>query len=194
MTRKLGPRAFLLAFLTLLLTSVPARADALLTFNFFALNLSDEAQLFSFTFDTPYSGGPFGALNSQFSFTVSDGSGDGAVSVAATDASGFMMVPHLDGTAVGAASLGTGCNIYSSSFFTDLACSPPATVSVAVSTLSDGVLAATVSFSLSGGDSITGEGRLELTSMDVPEPVSGLLLGLGVGAAAIRRRRPRRSA
>jgi len=193
MTPKLRLRAFLLALLALLLTSVPARADALLTFNFFGLNLTDETQLFTLTFNNTYSGGPYNRLASQFSTTVTDG-GDGIVAVDPAAASGFIMVPFIDLATVGAASLGAGCTVVGLPGFADATCDPLSSVSVAVSTLTGGALGATISFLLSAGDSISGEGRLELTNVQVPEPVNALLLGLGVSIAAIRRRRSRRSA
>src|SRR6185503_599587 len=184
MTSKLRVRALLLAFLALLLTSVPARADALLTFSFAAVNFTENPQLFTFTFSTSYALGPYDTLNSEFSTTVSDLDGNGGVGVGPADASGFMMVPEIDGSPVGAASLGTGCTPIGAPGFVDEPCDVFSTASVIVSTLASGNFGAIVSFFLSGGDSITGEGQLELTNTQVPEPVSMVLLGLGVSVAA----------
>jgi hypothetical protein len=184
MTMKLCPRAFLLAFLALLLTSVPARADVILSFSFAAVNFGENPQLFTFGFSIPYSAGPFDTLTSEFSTTVTDLDQSGA-------AGGFMMVPNIDSADVLAAALGTGCAPIDAPGFT-LTCDPFSTASAAVATLANGVLGATVALVLSGGDSMTGQGQVTLSNTVVaPEPGSLLLLGLGAAALAARRRRSR---
>jgi len=191
MTFKLRPRTCVLALVALLLTSVPAHADALLSFNFFALNFGEDAQLFSFTFSSPYNLGPYDTLETQFSSTVSDdfALGDGGAAAASADVSGFTMVPDIDGTPIGAGSLGLGCAISGSAGFIDATCDALSTASVAVSTLASGSFSATVAFFLSSGDSVTGQGSLLLKNTAVaPEPVTMALLGLGIGAVTMRRR------
>jgi hypothetical protein len=191
MTMKLRPRAFLLAFLALLLTSVPARADVFLSFTFAAVNFGENPATFFFVFNTPYVTGPFDTLSTEFSTTVTDLDDSGAAAVNPSDASGFMLVPNIDAAAVLAAALGAGCAPIDVPGFT-LPCDPFSTTSVAVATLANGFFGATVSFVLSGGDSISGEGKLTMSNAVVaPEPGSLLLLGLGAAAVAARRRRSR---
>jgi hypothetical protein len=189
MTIKLRPGAFVLAFLTLLLTSVPARADVILSFSFSALNITENPQLFTFSFSLPFMDGPYDTLVSEFSSTVTDEDDSGAAGVAPEAA--FMMMPSIDGTDVLGAALGGGCTPIGAPGFS-VPCDPFSTVSVGVATLASGVLGATVSFFLSGGDSISGAGRVTLKNDTVvPEPATLVLLGLGAGAVAVRRRRSR---
>jgi hypothetical protein len=188
MTMNLRPRASLLAFLALLLTSVPARADVILDFTFDATNDQENAQLFTYDFVLPFATGPYDTLSSQFSTTVTDLDNTGAAGVFPADASGFMMVPSIDATQILAAALGAGCTPLGAPGFT-ATCDPSSTASVAVVTLASGVLGASVSFFLSGGDSITGQGQVRLSNAaPVAEPVSMVLVGLGIGVVAARRR------
>ena len=180
-----------LASLTLLALalSAPAFAGPFIDFSFFALNLSENAQQFSFTFSLPYALGPYDTVINEFSSTVTDADKSGSVTVVPTSA--FMSTPFIDGADVAAAGLGSGCTPIDTPGFTDLICDAFASTSVAVATLVNGNFGATVAFTLSGGDSITGNGHVELTSTQVPEPVSALLLGAGIAAVAVRRRQVR---
>lgn len=188
---RLVPRALLLALLLSLSTSVAARADVILDLSFAAANFGENPQLFTFEFSIPFADGPYDTLTSEFSSSVTDLDGNGALNVNPADASGFMVVPHLDGVDILAAALGTGCGPTGVGGFTTV-CDPLSTATVSVSTLGSGVLAATVSFILTGGDSLTGEGTLTLSKAAVvPEPASLLLLGVGAAAVAARRRRSR---
>jgi hypothetical protein len=162
--------------------------DPFLTFAFSALNFSENAQQFTFVFSLPYTLGPYDTLTNEFSSTVTDFDQSGAAAVIPTSA--FMSIPFIDGTDIVAAGLGSGCTPIDTPGFVDLVCDPFASKSVAVTTLTDGFFGATVSFTLSGGDAITGQGRVELlATQPVPEPVTLSLLGLGLAVAAVRRRR-----
>jgi hypothetical protein len=189
MTIRLVPRAILLALLVLLSTGAAARADVILNFTFAAANFAETPEMFTFDLTLPFSDGPYDTLTSEFSSSVSDLDQSGAVTVIPADTSGFMLVPHIDGVDVLLAALGTGCAATGEAGFTAV-CDPFSTASAAVSTLASGVLARTVAFILTGGDSIIGEGTLTLSNTAVvPEPASLLLLSLGGAAVAARRRR-----
>jgi hypothetical protein len=191
MTIRLVPRALLLALLLLLSSSVAARADVILPISFSAANFGENPQLFTFEFDIPFADGPYDTLTSEISTSVTDLDSSGALNVNPADASGFLLVPHIDGIDILAAALGTGCAPTGAGGFTTV-CDPFSTVGVSVSTLSSGVLSATVALILTGGDSVTGEGKLTLSNaVVVPEPAILLLLGVGAAAVAARRRRSR---
>lgn len=191
MTIRLVPRALLLALLLLFSTSAAARADVVLNFTFAAANFAENPELFTFDFLLPFSDGPYDTLTSEFSTSVTDLDGSGALNVNPADVSGFMLVPHIDGIDVLLAALGTGCGPTGPGGFTTV-CDALSTASVTVSTLASGILGGTVAFILTGGDSISGEATLTLSNaVVVPEPASLLLLGLGAAAVAARRRRSR---
>ena len=191
MTIRLAPRALVLPLLLLLSTGVAARADVILDFNFAAANFTDAPQLFTFDFDLPFSDGPYDTLTTEFSTSATDLDQSGALTVTPADPSGFMLLPHIDGADILLAALGTGCAATGTGGLTT-ACDPLSTASVIVSTLSSGVLGATVAFMLSGGDSLSGAGMLTLSNAAVvPEPASIVMLGLGLAAVAAGRRRRR---
>lgn len=152
--------------------------DPFIDYSFTVLNFTENALEFSLVFVSPYTGGPFDTLTSEFSSTVTDADGNGGAGVLPSDASGFMAIPQIDGTNVLAAALGTGCTPEMTPGST-VVCDPLASTSTSVATLADGFFGVTVGFFLSGGDSMTGQGRVELLAVDVPEPASLILLGFG---------------
>jgi len=162
--------------------------DPFIDFNLTAINFGGTPTSFAFLFSSPYTGGPYNTLLSEFSSDVTDFGGDGAADVVPL-ASGFMSLPQIDGVNVLAAALGDGCSPVMAPGST-VACDPFSTASVGVATLPDGQFGVLIALTLSGGDAVTVAGRVELLN-EVPEPVSALLVGLGLSVLAMRRRRSR---
>ena len=161
--------------------------DPFIIYSFSALNFGENPQQFALSFTLPYTLGPYDTLTHEFSSTVTDIDQTGTAGVVPTNA--FMSIPFIDGTDIAAAGLGTGCTPIDTPGFVDLVCDPFSSKSVTVTTLADGIFGVNVAFTLSGGDAITGQGRVELLNQVVPEPVTISLLGLGLVVVAARRRR-----
>jgi hypothetical protein len=159
--------------------------DPFIDYAFTALNLNENAFEFAFLFLTPYVLGPYNTLLSEFSSTVTDTLGSGGAAVAPSGA--FMAIPQIDSVDVAGAELGVGCTPLMAPGAT-VDCDPFSSSSVAVSTAANGNFGVLISFFLSGGDSISAQGRVELTDASVPEPVSLVLMGLGISVVAARRR------
>ena len=146
---------------------------------------------FLFAFFSPYLGGPYNTLDSSHSSSVTDSGAqpNDSVVVTPTDASGFVHVPHIDGGTVPAANIGVGCTVNppGPAGGSD-ACELNSFLSVPVATLPAGFFDVFVGFTLSANDIWSGNGRVELRN-EVPEPVSLALVGLGLGAVVLIRRR-----
>jgi hypothetical protein len=161
--------------------------DPFIDYNFSVVNFTENALLFEFLFLSPFTMGPYDTLLSEFSSTVTDSDQSGAAAVLPDDASGLMAVPQIDSVDVLGAALGDGCTPVMAPGAT-VDCDPFSSTSASVVTLADGFFAVAVSFFLSGGDAMSGQGRVELTNT-IPEPASLALFGLGIGILAVRRRR-----
>jgi hypothetical protein len=151
--------------------------------NFGAVPLS-----FSFTFLTPYAGGPYFLLDSSHSSSVTDSSPtDGAVTVA-LDKKGGIHTPNLDGVDILGGALGVGCAPVGAKGFSAACEAPAGVVGLPVATLAAGTLSVTVNFTLSPGDIYTANGRVEIYNNPIPEPSTYAMAIGGLGLLlAVRR-------
>lgn len=177
-------RIFSLALLTVLL-SASSYANPVLDYSNLVLNFSDVDQQFNLLFSDSYAGGPYNTLTNEFSSTITDFLASGTAS--AVPVVTFISNPAIDGVDIGSAALGSGCTLTDTPGFA-LSCGPLTSTSVSVATLASGTFGVVVSFTLSPGDALQWHGRLELSNTPLPEPVSLVLLGTGIGAAVLRRR------
>jgi hypothetical protein len=102
-----------------------------------------------------------------------------------------MLTPQLNGSDVSAASLGPGCSLTGQPFFS-ATCNPFTTVTVGVAAPATGTFAARVAGTVSGQDSYSTNGRVELlngTQIPVPEPATITLVGIAGLIGASRRRK-----
>jgi hypothetical protein len=173
-----------------LLVSTGADANPVLDYSSFALNFSDVDQQFSLDFFTPYAGGPYNTLTNEFSSTITDLIENGTAS--AVPVVTLMSNPSIDGADIAAAGLGSGCTLSDTPGFS-LPCDALTSTSASVATFDSGMFGVVVSFTLSPGDALEWHGRLELSNTSVPEPLSVVLLGTGIGAAVLRRRSRQRT-
>jgi hypothetical protein len=159
--------------------SVTLKPDPYLDFNISATNNTASDVVFTFTFSTPYIGGPYLYLNSSHSSVVTNGANE--VVTVTPNGGAFLQVPSLDGIPVTAASLGLGCALTAAPNQVKL-CEAYQTASVGVNSLGSGMLSATLSFSLSPGDTYQALGHVELSN-SAPEP--GTLVFLLIGGVLL---------
>ncbi|MDX2181261.1 MAG: PEP-CTERM sorting domain-containing protein [Bryobacteraceae bacterium] len=151
--------------------------------NFGAVPLS-----FSFTFLTPYAGGPYFLLDSSHSSSVTDSSPtNGAVTVA-LDKKGSIHTPNLDGVDILGGALGAGCAPVGAKGFSAGCEAPAGVVGLPVATLAAGTLSVTVNFTLSPGDIYTANGRVEIYNNPIPEPSTYAMAIGGLGLLLAFRR------
>jgi MYXO-CTERM domain-containing protein len=179
--------------------------DPFVEYSFGVKNFLAVSQTFSFTFLTPFGGGPYSRLSSSHSSNVTDGATVGVAtdgSVLVTPVGGtFIHRPQINGApAVGldgvtlVGQFGPGCDPSGAPGFSAFCNVGSGTFPISPVSGPPGSLSVTVSFELSPGDLYATSGRVELldavSPTATPEP-STLLLGLGVLAGILYRQRRR---
>ncbi|TDP73338.1 PEP-CTERM sorting domain-containing protein [Roseateles toxinivorans] len=158
--------------------------DPMILFGIGVANYTANPVVFSFGFSTPISlSGTVGA-NSQISYTLNDGLGDG-VTLAPFFGPNVLVAQDFDAT-LKATNKGVDVGQACSTVF----CGPYSGSNVLNFGTTQVMMGATVSFVLTGMDSAGLAGHVVQTP--IPEPATYLMMGLGVAGLLARRRWARR--
>jgi len=154
--------------------------DPMILFGIGVVNFTSSPLLFSFGFSTPISlSGTVGA-NSQISYTLTDGAGDG-VTLAPFFGPNVLVAQDFDATLKGTnkgVDIGQACST--------ALCGPYSGSNVLNFSTTQVMMGATVSFVLTGQDAAGLSGFVVQTP--IPEPATYLMMGLGVAGLLLRRR------
>jgi hypothetical protein len=172
---------------------IAVNTDPFIDYGISVKNMTGGDLNITFLISAPFLDGPWDRLQSSHSSSVTDGRSskaalDGAITVKATDASGLIHVPQVDGASLVVGAISEGCSPTGAVGFSDGCAGFSNIVADIPATAATGVLGVKVAFSLTAGDIYTGNGRVDLQV--VPEPGTALLVGVGLllaGASARRR-------
>lgn len=158
--------------------------DPEITYSLSAVS-SDAPLSLQFWFSSPYIAGPYDLMPSQHS-SLALGSDQTTVTIAPQTGSTHIHQVSLDGVAIPALNLGTGCSFTAG----PAVCDPLANAGTGVTSLTSGVFGIFVAFQLSGGgDSYAAQGRADLLDSNaVPEPGSILFTFAGLATIVLRKR------
>jgi hypothetical protein len=168
--------------------SAQMEKDPFIAYGIAVTNFAPVTLPFSFNFFDNYTGGPYNSLNSSHSSSVTDSGANPDGIVVVTPVLTRIHTPYIDGVNVAGAALGAGCTETGPPGFSQ-DCNTNVFVTVPVSTMAAGTFGVQVAFNLSGNDIYTSNGRVQLNRVSTPEPSSFLLLGLGLSALFVIRRR-----
>lgn len=160
-------------------------SDPFFDFGVSITNLTRTDRTFTLTWTSPYIGGTYDTMSSQFILAAQDD--DRIPGVTVTPTAGSILTASLDGVPVAALAQGDGCALSASG-----PCDPNTLLTSAVSSNAAGTFSSTVSFTLSGLDAVNFEGRIALFNKPVGVPAPGALAVLGaslLGLGLFRRRR-----
>jgi hypothetical protein len=174
-----------LGFWSALIVSATIAADAeaaFINYSIGATSLTDSPTTFAFLFSSPYAGGPFDFGTNDVSALLTDLDGNGAALTAT------LMEARIDGVNV-ALDLSFDCVVAAgggSATCTDHASGP-------ISSLATGTLEAEVQFTLSPHDSVSVNGKFEISQAPTTVPEPGTLALFGAALAGLGAARQRRS-
>jgi len=176
--------------------SAVINSDPFINYAFAIANLTAAPQDVTVVFSSPFTGGPYGSLASSHQLGVTDGDGNGSVSVQPIAGQSFIHQPFVDGADVDG--LNPGCTLSPGAGGSASCYASGAPTFVGISTGATGTFGVRIQFTLSPGDLISTSGRVELFPSGVPlgntpEPATLGTLGAGLAALVVWRRRTTKS-
>jgi hypothetical protein len=152
---------------------VGANTDPFVAYSFGVINFTGAPLTFSFLFSSPFIGGPYPVLISNHSSSVTAGhSGPPPVTVTPAGVSGFVHTPMINGVPTTVGRHGDGCVVGTPPDPAAGPCDSGGGFFSITPVTGPGTLGVHVAFTLSPGDNYSTNGRVELTSVVIPEPTT----------------------